>query len=178
MAPSRLYSTVALDQRRLFCEDVLLGRKKDESMRGLNVHVRTLMFIAAALISAALTILNIGVYLFIVDLRHPDLHALLSLGPSILSLPLFLTVFISRKWHARMMWMLAFASFCGGYIANIKRGPSDGTLFAAFHALHFPPIVFSMLIAILVECSYRLWRGQAPNPPATVCIELPSKSVE
>ena len=126
-------------------------------MRRLSVNVRRFMFIVAALMSAALTLFSAGVYLFFVDLRHLDLQALSSLGPPILSLPLFLIAFMSRKWHARVMWMLALVSLCGAYIAKLKRGRDDGTLAAAFHALHFPPVIFLVLIAILVECSYRLW---------------------
>jgi hypothetical protein len=127
-------------------------------MQRFSVFLRRTTLIVATLMSAALTLFSAGVYLFFIDLRHLDVPALLSLAPPILSLPLFLIAALSRKWHARIMWMLALASLCGAYFAKLKRGPSDSSIAAVFHALRFPPVVFLILIAILVECSYRMWR--------------------
>ena len=121
------------------------------------------LFTVAGLLSAALTISNAAIYIFFVDLSHPNLQALLVWGPSIASLPLFLVALGSRKWHALAMWVLAFASFCSTYATIPERNSSGSVVAVAIHAFRFLPVVFAVLIAILVECSFRLRRA-VPRP--------------
>lgn len=105
------------------------------------------LFIGAGLLSAVVSALGTGIFLWGSSLGHPNPQGvLLCVGP-ILSLPFFVVAFLSRDWQRWLMWLSACASFIGAFIATVGMSP-----------LRMPLVILSIVIAVLVECSYRLKR--------------------
>lgn len=129
------------------------------------------LLIGAGSLSVVLSALGIGIFLWGSTLRHPDPQGiLLCLGPA-LSLPFFMTAIWSAKWHRRIMWSLAFASFLGVYAATSKMAPHEHLVpieaaAIGFTLLRSPLVLLSILIAILIECSYWLRRLAGPRAEA------------
>jgi hypothetical protein len=128
------------------------------------------LFIVAGLLSTGVSALGIGIYLWGSSPSHPNLQgALLCAGPA-LSLLFFMTAIWSRNWNRWIMWLLALASLCGAFMANLGVGLHDhiapmniGTV--GLDALRFPPAALSVLVAILIEASYRLRLQTAERTP-------------
>jgi hypothetical protein len=130
--------------------------KGEITMPSPEKFLRLALFIIAGLLSAVQSALGIGIFLWGSTLSHPDKQGvLLCLGPA-LSLPLFMTAFLSRRLHRWIMWLLACVSFWGAYAASLGAW-----------SLRFWPVDLAIAIAVLVECSYQLERRVALSQPAT-----------
>jgi hypothetical protein len=121
------------------------------------------LLICAALISVALFALAVGIFLWGVDLEQPDwavvTGVLLCCGP-ILSPLAFLVVFISRRWHRSLMWLMAGLSFAMTWFA-ILYGGSGGKFtmhdaLLAFRVTLQPLVLLPLFLAVLVEVAYQL----------------------
>ena len=135
-------------------------------MPSLEKFLRIASFACAAALSAVASAMGVGIFLWGSTLSHPEPDVvLLCLGPA-LSFPLFMTALASRKWHRQIMWLLACASFIGAYLAigitmtGHLHWKSTGSAEVISRALQVPPVVLSIGIAILVECSYQLKRAE------------------
>lgn len=118
------------------------------------------LLIGAGLMSLVLSPLSIVIYLFGCDLRQPCLEGILACFGPALSLPAFLTVFWSRSWHRRISWLLACATYVGIGFGTLKV-QSSGHLqlrevaSVAFACGRQPLVICSVVIAVMVECSYQ-----------------------
>lgn len=122
-------------------------------MSTLTDKLRVAFFACAGSISVVLSGMAMLIVLWGFDFQHPkpgdpQTAALLFLGP-ILSAPLFMFVLVSQRWHRRLMWLLACASFKGAYFA--MRGGTE-----VWSPLRQPLVLASIAIAVLVEISYLL----------------------
>jgi hypothetical protein len=132
-------------------------------------HLRTALLICAALISVALFALAIGIFFWGVDLEHPEsanvTGILLCFSP-VLSLPAFMIVVVSKRWHRRVMWLMAGLSFAMTWFAILYRG-FDGkfTMHEALSTLRVtvqPLVLMPLLLAVLVEFAYQLKQNGIP----------------
>ena len=113
--------------------------------------------------SIALSLVSIGIYLFTSDLRKPSLESILLCFGPILSLPAFLTALWSRRWHRRIMWLLACVTYSGIVVATLEVRSSvrphlgEAASIALVSGVQ-PLVIASIIIAVLSECSYHLKR--------------------
>ncbi|MBS1802022.1 MAG: hypothetical protein JSS83_29190 [Cyanobacteria bacterium SZAS LIN-3] len=118
------------------------------------------LLIFAGLLSAESSLVAAGIHLFFAGVKLLDRDAFLLSWPSLLLFPLFLTVFLSRKWHARVMWVLAIWSVFGSYLDVRAREPGQSVLMAGIHAVRYLPILQAIVIAVLTEIAYRIFLSQ------------------
>lgn len=126
-------------------------------------YLRTALLIFAGLISAALFAIAVGIFLWGVDLEHPEsanVTGILLCCCPVLSPIAFTTVFFSQRWHRRVMWLMAGLSFVMTWFAIVHE-PSGGhfTMRDALSALRVtlqPLVVMPFLLAVLVEVAYQL----------------------
>lgn len=106
---------------------------------------RLALLVCAGLICLLNSAVGVLAVLWGVDLQHPkpsDLStAVLLFLEAILLLPLFLSGFVSQRWHSHLMWLLACLSFAGVYFEG-------GSL---WNALRMPFVLALIVIALLVE---------------------------
>jgi len=127
----------------------------------VRVHASWALLILAGLLSAESSLVTAGIHLFFTGVKLLDRDAFLLSWPSLLLFPLFLTVFLSRKWHARVMWVLAIWSVVGSYLDVRARELGQSALMTGIHAVRYLPILQAIVIAMLVECAYRI--GRSPS---------------
>lgn len=123
-------------------------------------NLREALLAIAGLASAILSLLGILIFFWTVDLQHSpsrDLWAgvLFCLGP-VLSAPVFLIVFISPRWHLRLMWLVACASFLMTWAAiviyrsNGRFGVNQAiaAILIACQPLVLAPFLIALVVAI------------------------------
>lgn len=108
--------------------------------------------------------------LWAVDLEYPETAGVtgpLFLCSAFLSAPAFLIVFVSERWHRRVMWLVAALSFVMNWFAIFYRW-SDGDFrmdqaLSALRVTSQPLVVLSFLVAVLVEIAFRLRHHGDPS---------------
>jgi RHS repeat-associated protein len=121
----------------------------------------TVLLIGATLLSVGESALGVGIFLWGSNLSHPNAQGILLCIAPILSLPFFGIVFRSRGVHRWLMWVLACASIVGAYVAmlwfnsGIRSLPQSITS-VGLNPVRMPLVILSIVIAALVEFSYRL----------------------
>jgi hypothetical protein len=132
-------------------------------------YLRTALLIFAGLISAALFALAIGIFLWGVDLEHPEsanVTGILLCCAPVLSPIAFITIFFSQRWHRRVMWLMAGLSLVMTWFAILYR--TSGGQFSmpdALSALRVtlqPLVMMPFLLAVLVEVAYQLRQNRFP----------------
>lgn len=116
---------------------------------------------AGGVLSATLSILGAGIFLWGSTLAKPSLQGvLLCLGP-VISFPMFLLTFRFRKLQRFTMWLDTALSIMGSFIATLLattsgRSASRSDLADAMHSLLLPGVLLSVFVAIFVELSYQI----------------------
>jgi hypothetical protein len=128
-------------------------------------YLRAALLIFAALISVVLFALAVGIFLWGVDLEHPEsanVTGILLCCCPVLSPLAFITVFFSERWHRRVMWLMAGLSAVMTWFTILYR--TSGGQFSMHDALSAlrvalqPLVVMPFLIAVFVEVAYQLKR--------------------
>ena len=132
-------------------------------------YLRGALLILAGLASGVLSLLGLGIFFWGVSLRHSPSKevwtgVLLCLGP-VLSAPAFLILFISPRWHMRLMWILACASLVMTLISSLIYYDrfSVHEVLAAIPILWQPVVIAPFLIAFLITVSHLLELSSIEN---------------
>ena len=147
-------------------------------MLELKTHLRRASLVFAGAASIVLSILGICIFFFSIDLRYStskDLWSglLLCMGP-FLSAPNFFILLTSPRWHLRLTWLLACASFLMTWAAVLiyrsdKGFSVDEALSAAVVACQ-PLVMVTFLVALLVTASHLLKLSSHPGESRKVVL--------